>query len=64
MDKSSAGVITFEEIASIINSNAFLCEEVTPEKNMVNLVEDLSRYFKGLSNVDFDEKKFKEICLK
>ena len=55
MDKHSAGVITFEEVASIINSNAYNKTEVTPREDIKKLVEDLSNYFEKLSNTDFDK---------
>jgi len=53
----------FIKIAEIINNNAFLCEEVTPEKNMRELTGDLSNYFKT-QNPLFNENRFKKACLK
>jgi len=64
MNKNSAGVITFEKIASIINNNAYDKTEVTPRECIKSLVGDLSIYFKKLPNVDFNERQFKKECLK
>ena len=63
MDKNNAGIISFFEIAEIINKNAYDKTQVTPRTEIIKLTEDLSNYFKTLQNTGFNEKEFKKLCL-
>jgi len=64
MEEHDAGIISFYQIASIINDNAYNKTEVTPKEDFIKLVDDLSRYFKTLQNTGFNEKQFKKLCLR
>lgn len=64
MDKNNAGVITFFKVAEILNQNLYR-EGFGDKKDTTTflIMEDLIGYFKTLSNIDFDEKQFKKLCL-
>lgn len=64
MEKHDGGIISFYEIANIININAYDKTEVTPKQDFIKFVDDLSKYFKTLQNTGFNEKQFKRLCLK
>ena len=64
MEKHDGGIISFYEIANIINKNAYNKTEVTPKQDFKVFVDELSNYFKTLQNTGFDEEEFKILCLK
>jgi len=76
MDEHSAGIITFERIAKILNNELYNEDavdtfiSVTEEKKQEredtirDIAIKLSDYFKNLQNVDFDEVEFKKLCCK
>lgn len=55
MDKHSSGIISFYEVAEIINN---------AQGDYNELINGLINYFKTLSNTDFNEEQFREECLK
>ena len=64
MEKHDAGIISFYNMADIINNNAYDKTEVTPRECIIKLTEDLIKYFKTLQNTGFNEEEFKNLCLK
>ena len=62
MEKHDAGIISFYEIADIINKNIYCYGD--NELIEMKFIKDLSKYFKTLQNTGFDEEEFKILCLK
>ena len=65
MDEHDAGIISFYDIAEILNQN--LHREGFGDRTDTTtflIMNDLTGYFKTLKNTGFNEKEFKKLCLK